>query len=112
MPVVTITQRKDREAARRAEGARAVMDRLQNFVWSTGHAGRFIVFGSAVAGTMRFTSDFDVIVDFPVELEAEAWTEVEQACQEWSIPDDIHSTSTANPAFIEKVLLRPVRVIS
>lgn len=50
--VVTVPERKRREATRRAEAARAVIRRLRAFVRAAGH-GRFIVFGSAVTGSMR-----------------------------------------------------------
>ena len=51
--IVTISERKSREAARRAEAARAVIERLRGFVRETGNRGRFIVFGSVANDETR-----------------------------------------------------------
>ena len=108
---VTIPERKAREAARRQAAARAVVERLRAFVDETGRRGRFIVFGSVASGAIRFSSDFDVLVDFPPDLESAAWKTVEAACREWNITEDIHSTTTTKPDFVELVLSRPVEII-
>lgn len=112
MTIVTLPERKAREAARRAAAARAVINRLRNFVEKTGHRGRFIIFGSVAAGRVRHTSDFDVIVDMPPDLESDAWTAVEEACSAEGIPEDIHSTALSKAEFIELMLLRPVEIIA
>ena len=111
MPIVTVTERKAREARRRAEAARAIMERLRAYVRDQGPGGRFIVFGSAAAGTMRHGSDFDVIIDFPPEGEAEAWRTVEDGCAEWNLPADIKSVRTSTSAFLAKIMSRPIEVI-
>jgi predicted nucleotidyltransferase len=111
MPITTLTERKTREARRRAEAARAIVERLRAYVQSPGRGGRFIVFGSAAAGTIRHGSDFDVIVDFPPAGEAEVWRTVENACAEWNLPADILSTSTTAERFVKKIMARPVEVI-
>lgn len=111
MDIVTVSERKDREAARKAAAVRGVLERLRVHVAETGNGGRFIVFGSAAAGAMRHGSDFDVVVDFPPELEVQAWTAVEDACEDADIPADIRSVSTTEPSFIEKIMARTVEVI-
>ena len=111
MPIVTLTERKAREARRRTDAARAIMERLRAHVEGPGRGGRFIVFGSAATGTMRHGSDFDVIIDFPPEGEAEAWRIVEDACAEWNLPADIKSTRTSTTAFLAKIMSRPIEVI-
>jgi predicted nucleotidyltransferase len=108
---VTIPERKAREAARRNTAAQAVIERLRAFVHETGHRGRFIVFGSVASGAIRFTSDFDVLVDFPPDLESAAWSAVEAACREWNITEDVHSTMTTKPDFVEGIMTRPVEII-
>ena len=111
MNIVTVSQRKEREAARRADAACGVIERLQAFVRETGNRGRFIVFGSVALGTVRYSSDFDVLVDFPPDLEAAAWKAVENACAEFDIPEDILSTATTKSDFIELILGRDVKII-
>lgn len=108
---VTLPERKAREAARRATAARAVIERLRAYVAATGHRGRFIVFGSVAADAVRFSSDLDVLIDFPTDLERAAWIAVEAACREWDIREDIHSTATTKPDFVELIMTRPVEVI-
>ena len=109
--VVTIRERKAREAARRTAAARAVMDRLRVFVLDTGRRGRFIVFGSAASGAIRFSSDFDVLVDFPPDLQTAAWKAVENACSEWNITEDIHSMAATEPDVVELILSRATEII-
>ena len=61
--IVTVSERKAREAARRRAAANLVMAEIREF----GHlrGGRFFVFGSAAEDRMKYDSDFDVVVDFP-----------------------------------------------
>ena len=111
MSIVTLKERKSRETARRAEAARAVIDRLRAFIESTDHRGHFIVFGSVASGAVRYSSDFDVLIAFPPDLEPAAWRAVEDACAKFDIPADIHSMRTTKPDFIELILGRAVEII-
>jgi predicted nucleotidyltransferase len=72
MTVVTVSQRHSREAARRLKAGLGVIARLRAFAVDTGHCGRFIIFGSVAAGAVRHSSDFDVLTDFPEDLESRA----------------------------------------
>lgn len=110
MGIVTLEERKAREARRRRAAAEAVMAALASHARASG-GGRFIVFGSAASGAMRHDSDFDVIVDFPPEGEAAAWAAVEEACRAHALAADIKAASTTAPAFLEKVLRKPVRIV-
>lgn len=110
--IVTISERKSREAARRAEAARAVIERLRGFVRETGNRGRFIVFGSVANAGIRYSSDLDVLIDFPADLELSAWRAVEDACGKANIPADIKSVATSTAEFVEKILARPTLVIA
>jgi predicted nucleotidyltransferase len=112
MSIVTLPERKRREAARRADAARAVMERLRRFVDASGHRGRFIIFGSAAQHAMRHDSDFDVVIDFPEEEEKAAWRIVEDACEEADLPADILSTSTTAQEFVARIMKRSVEVIA
>jgi predicted nucleotidyltransferase len=99
--VVTVTERKDREAARRRAAADLVMSELKAF--GTERGGRFLVFGSAAEDRMKFDSDFDVVVDFPADREAEALDFVEDACRRQNLPSDIHLMSQASDGFLDRI---------
>ena len=77
--IVTVPERKAREAARRRAAAREVMTEARGF--ATLRGGRFYVVGSVAAARVGYASDFDVLVDFPAETEAEATEFVEEACR-------------------------------
>ena len=76
--VVTLKERKAAEAARRV---RAV-DELRGVLaaYAREHNGRFLLFGSAARGEMRYDSDVDIVVDFPPASLDAAWNFAERAC--------------------------------
>jgi predicted nucleotidyltransferase len=67
------------------------------------HGGRFHVFGSAAEDRMKYDSDFDVVVDFPLPTEMEAAEFVEEACRRRNIPSDIHFRSRASARFLDRI---------
>jgi predicted nucleotidyltransferase len=99
--IVTVSERKARESARRRAAASLVMSELK--VFGTTHGGRFLVFGSAAEDRMKFDSDLDVIVDFPVEGEAEAVDFVEDICRRHNLPADVHLKSTSSSRFLDRI---------
>jgi predicted nucleotidyltransferase len=109
MPVVTVSERKRRSAERMTAAAEAVMAELLEY--ARAHGGKFIVFGSAASGTMRRDSDLDVIVDFPLDREADAWREVEDACVRHGIKPDVLPASMTKKSFISRIMKSPTRVL-
>ncbi|MCE7029149.1 nucleotidyltransferase family protein [Jiella avicenniae] len=101
MQVTTLTERKANEAARRRRAADAVVEALAAF--ARAGEGTFTVFGSYVRKTMRFDSDLDILVEFPVERTAKAWNFVEETCAFHRIPADIHDARTMTAPFLERV---------
>jgi predicted nucleotidyltransferase len=99
--VVTVPQRKAREASRRCAAADHVMAELRAF--GAAHGGRFLVFGSVAEGRMRFDSDFDVVVDFPADREAAAVDFVEEACRRQRLPVDIHLKSASSNRLLDRI---------
>ena len=99
--VVTILERKSREAARRRAASAEVVDHLKRY--ATERGGRFLVFGSAAEDRMKFDSDFDVVVDFPTASESEAVEFVEQVCQRCDLPSDVHLKSRASARFLDRI---------
>ena len=61
--IVTVPERKAREAARRRAAARDVMTEAREF--ATVRGGRFYVFGSVAEDRIKYDSDFDVVCGFP-----------------------------------------------
>ena len=101
MNVLTLHARKLREATRRRVAARAVMAELEDF--SANHGGRFHVFGTAATGTMRYDSDFDVLIDCPPDLEPQAFTAVERVCAERDLPLDALAYHTMSARFLTRI---------
>jgi predicted nucleotidyltransferase len=99
--IVTVSERKARETARRRAAALAVMAEAREF--ASVHGGRFHVFGSAAEDRMKYDSDFDVVVDFPLPTEMEAAEFVEEACRRRNIPSDIHLRSRASARFLDRI---------
>jgi predicted nucleotidyltransferase len=101
MVVTTLAERKRREAARRVEAARSVMDQLRGF--AAAHGGRFLVFGSAAKGTIGFASDIDILLDFPQQEEARAFQYAESVCRQFGLVGDLHSKRTTKPEFVDRI---------
>ena len=65
--------------------------------------GRFVLFGSYVAGAMRYDSDLDVMIDFPSSRSGDAWCFVEAICAEHAIEPDIHDRESSRAAFVDRI---------
>ncbi|WP_156917429.1 nucleotidyltransferase family protein [Salinarimonas rosea] len=96
-PIVTLPERKAREAGRRAAAVAAVSARLA--AYARVHGGRYLVYGSAARGAMRHDSDLDLLVDFPAALHAEAWRFAEDACAQARLPADIRPLAWCTERF-------------
>jgi predicted nucleotidyltransferase len=99
--VVTVPERKAREAARRRTAASVVMAELKTY--AVEHGGRFLVFGSVAEDRMSFQSDFDVVVDFPADRENDAIDFVEDLCRAQDLPADVHPKSLASDRFLARI---------
>ena len=99
--VVTVTERKARESARRRAAADIVMSELKAF--GAGRGGKFLIFGSAAEDRMKFDSDLDVVVDLPADREAEALDFVEDACRRQNLPADVHLLSQSSDQFLARI---------
>ena len=60
--IVTLTERKAAEAERRRLAVAELRVVLTGY--ARAHGGRFLLFGSAARGTMRYDSDVDILLDF------------------------------------------------
>ena len=69
--IVTLKERKAREAERRRQAVAELREVLA--AYAREHRGRYLLFGSAARGGMRYDSDVDILVDFPCEALNDAW---------------------------------------
>jgi len=99
--VVTIAERKAREAARRRAAVADVILDLRRY--GAEHGGRFLVFGSAAEGRIGADSDLDVVVDFPAGAEMLAVEHVEEICKKCRIPVDVLAKSATKAAFLDRI---------
>jgi predicted nucleotidyltransferase len=85
--IVTLTERKAAETERR----RRAVDDLRSALaaYAREHGGRFLLFGSAARGNMRYSSDVDILVDFPPDALDDAWRFAERACWDRRLEPDI-----------------------
>ncbi len=99
--IVTLPERKAAEAARRrqaVEDLRAVLT-----AYARAHGGRFLLFGSAARGTMRYDSDVDILVDFSPDALDDAWSFAERACFERRLEPDVTPYASCRGRFRERV---------
>ncbi len=85
--IVTLTERKAAETERR----RCAVDELRALLttYARAHGGRFLLYGSAAGGEMRYHSDVDILLDFPPATTSDAWGFAERACWDRNLTPDI-----------------------
>ncbi|GJD57710.1 nucleotidyltransferase domain-containing protein [Methylobacterium dankookense] len=98
----TLRDRKRDEARRRTEAVAVLSERLRRHAREAG--GRYLLYGSAGRGAMRFDSDVDLLVDFPAEAEAAAWRFAEAACAAEGIAADIRPIAWCTEPFRAQIL--------
>ena len=104
----TLTERK---AARTAEIRRALgVLRYRLHEYANAHGGKFLLYGSAARDEVRYDSDVDLVLDFPPEVEQDAWTFAEQACWDLKLQPDIIPASWSRPEFLERVRKEAVAI--
>lgn len=99
--IITLTERKTAAAARRAAAVEAIVPVLS--AYARDHGGRFLLFGSAARGQMKFDSDVDLLMDFPPETLDEAWKFAETACWDRNLKPDLIPYRWCKKAFLEHV---------
>lgn len=105
--IVTLAERKTAEGARRRRAVaelRRVLD-----AYARTHGGRFLLFGSAAGGEMRYDSDVDILVEFPPDRQAAAWNFAERACWDRRLDPDVMASAWCTDDFL--ALIRPKAVV-
>lgn len=99
--IVTLPERKRDEAARRARSATALLPVLT--AYARDHGGRFLLYGSAARGQMRFDSDVDILLDFPDATQTDAWSFAETACWDLGLEPDLLPFGWCKPDFLDHI---------
>jgi len=99
--IVTLTERKTAEAARRREAVVALVAVLAAYART--HGGRFLLYGSAARGTMKYDSDVDLLVDFPEDTLGEAWNFAETACWDRNLAPDLMPYGWCKKTFVDHI---------
>jgi predicted nucleotidyltransferase len=99
--IVTLPQRKATEAARRRAAVAALLPVLAEY--ARAHGGRFLLFGSAARGTMKYDSDVDLLLDFPEDKLGDAWNFAETACWDRGLEPDLMPYRWCKQAFLDHV---------
>ena len=98
--VVTLSERKAAEAARRSRAVEELRPLLA--AYAREHGGRFLLFGSAARGQMRYDSDVDILIDFPPDAIDDAWSFVERACWDRALDPDVIRYSPNKRALLQR----------
>jgi predicted nucleotidyltransferase len=101
VPIVTLPQRKAAESDRRRRAVEHLRVALTDY--ARAHGGRFLLFGAAARGTMRYHSDVDILVDFPDSKRSTAWSFAEYACWDRKLEPDIMPYGWCKPEFLAHV---------
>lgn len=107
--IVTLTERKTAGAARRAAAVEAILPALADYAHA--HGGRFLLFGSAARGTMKYDSDVDMLIDFPENALTDAWDFAETLCCDLGLePERLCLSSCSRPrsrVFVRRSIPNP-----
>ena len=95
--IVTLKERKAAEADRRRRAVEDLRSALTAFARQ--HGGRFLLFGSAARGDMRYNSDVDILTDFREPETGGAWNFAERACWDLKLDPDIMPRSWCKAEF-------------
>ncbi|MGE0222410.1 MAG: nucleotidyltransferase family protein [Acetobacteraceae bacterium] len=101
MRIVTLSEREMAEADRRTRAAAELCCVLTDY--ARAHGGRFLLFGSAARGTMRYHSDVDILVDFQREALDDACGFAERACWDRKLDPDIMPYAWCTEAFLKHI---------
>jgi predicted nucleotidyltransferase len=99
--IITLTERKVAEAARRAAAVEGVLPVLAGYARAYG--GRYLLFGSAARRRMKFDSDVDLLMDFPSDAMSDAWRFAEVACWDRDLEPDLLPYAGCKREFLDHV---------
>lgn len=101
MSRITLSELKANEADRRTAAVATLRSRLADHARACD--GRYLLFGSAARGTMRYQSDVDILLDFPADRQRYAWNFAERACQDLGLTGDIMPVAWCQDEFLDHI---------
>jgi predicted nucleotidyltransferase len=96
----TLEQRRREKLEAMRRGIDQLVPRLTDLAVRSG--GRFIMFGSAVEGTLHDQSDIDLIADFPWDRVISACTQADALCSELGLVGDVRPMAWASETLIQR----------
>jgi predicted nucleotidyltransferase len=99
--IITLPERKAAEVDRRRHAVDDLLSALS--AYARQHGGRFLLFGSAARGDIRYDSDVDILIDFRPDTLDDAWNFAERACWDRHLEPDITPFSWCKGRFLERV---------
>jgi len=97
----TLAQRKAARVASLHEAVATLRGRLERYART--HGGRFLLYGSAARGAMRYDSDVDLLLDFPDDRLSEAWRHAEGLCRDLGLQADLCPLAWCSAEFAVRV---------
>lgn len=103
MAVWTLAERRAAEVAAKV----AAVDELRRTLGERAReiGGRYVLYGSAARGELRWNSDVDLLLDFPDgDATTAAWDFAEDECARLGLDCDIRSIVMCEQRFLDHVL--------
>ena len=98
---VTLRERKAAKVAAIKAGVEELAPILADY--ARAHGGRFILYGSAARGDVRYDSDVDILADFSMEAEPAALAFAEEECHRLRLTADVLSWAFVGKRLRERV---------
>ena len=98
---LTLRSRKLRAVETISTGIARLRKDLADYARDAG--GTFLLYGSAARGDHRFDSDVDILIDFPVEKESDAWSFAESQCRDLGLVPDVRPKRFCGKRFIDHI---------
>lgn len=103
MAVRTLAERKAAEVAAKAAAVDELCRALRE--WAREGGGRYLLYGSAVRGELRWNSDVDLLLDFPAgDATTAAWDFAENECARLGLDCDIRPVAWCEARLLDHVL--------
>ncbi len=103
MAVRTLAERRAAEAAAKVAAVHELRRTLGERAQEIG--GRYVLYGSAARGELRWNSDVDLLLDFPDgDATTAAWGFAEDECARLGLDYDIRPLAWCEPRFLDHVL--------
>jgi predicted nucleotidyltransferase len=109
MTIRTLAERKAATVAAKQAAVLVLRRQLDEHAPALG--GRYLLYGSAARGELRYDSDVDLLLDFPDdEATSAAWGFAETACAALGLVHDIRPVALCGARFLAHVLPEAIKL--